>query len=57
MIQGIVDLSEAERQVLLQVLQAVRSIKFGYVQIIVQDSRVIQIDKTEKTRFDRKGSC
>jgi len=31
--------------------QAVSSIKFGVVQITIQDGRVVQIDKTEKIRL------
>ncbi|MBV9850316.1 MAG: YezD family protein [Armatimonadetes bacterium] len=31
--------------------QAVKSIKYGVVQLIIQDGRVIQIDKTEKIRL------
>lgn len=30
---------------------AVKSIKFGVVQLIIQDGRVVQIDKTEKIRL------
>lgn len=37
-----------------QIMSAVRSIRYGYVQITVQDSKVVQIDKTEKIRLDRK---
>jgi len=56
-IHDVTNLSEAEKQFLSQVLGAVRSIRFGYVHIVVQDSTVVQIEKTEKTRFDRKASC
>lgn len=31
--------------------QAISSIKFGVVQITIQDGRVVQIDKTEKIRL------
>ena len=31
--------------------QAVSSIRFGVVQITIQDGRVVQIDKTEKIRL------
>ena len=31
--------------------EAVKSIRFGTVQIIIQDGRVVQIDKTEKIRL------
>ncbi len=34
-----------------QILEAIQSIRFGHVQIIIQDSRVVQIDKTEKLRL------
>ncbi|MDP2960158.1 MAG: YezD family protein [candidate division Zixibacteria bacterium] len=43
-----------EEELLSQILKAIRSIRYGYVQIIVQDSKVVQIDKTEKIRFDRE---
>ena len=31
--------------------QAISSIKFGVVQITIQDGRVVKIDKTEKIRL------
>jgi len=34
-----------------KILQAVQGIRYGQVQIIIQDSRVVQIDKTEKLRL------
>ena len=40
----------------LEIVQdRVRSIPFGEVQIVIQDSKVVQIDATEKKRFDRNG--
>lgn len=41
----------ADEDVLRQVLKAIRSVRFGQVQIIIQDSRVVQIDTTEKMRL------
>jgi hypothetical protein len=38
-------------EILGQIVEAIRSVRFGHVQIIIQDSRVVQIDKTEKVRF------
>ncbi len=32
--------------------QAVAQIKYGQIQITVHDSKIVQIDKTEKIRFD-----
>jgi hypothetical protein len=31
--------------------EAVESIRFGVIQLIIQDGRVVQIDKTEKIRL------
>lgn len=35
------------------VTQQVSSLRYGVVEIIVHDSRVIQIEKTEKLRLDK----
>jgi hypothetical protein len=43
--------SQEEKEILDKVLEAVRQIKFGYIQITIQDGRVVQIDRTEKQRF------
>ena len=43
-----------DEKLLFQILKAIKSIRYGYVQIIVQDSKVVQIDKTEKIRFDKE---
>ena len=40
-----------EAALLRSVLDAVRRIKHGYVQLTVQDARVVQIDRTEKERL------
>lgn len=39
-----------------QILRALKGIQYGHIQITVQDSRVVQIDKTEKVRLDGQGS-
>lgn len=46
--------SEEERRMLAEVYRAIKSIRFGYVQVIIQDSRVVQVDKLEKLRFAHK---
>jgi hypothetical protein len=33
----------------------VRSLKFGTVQITIHDSRVVQVERVEKQRFDKTG--
>jgi len=37
------------------VREALKSIRFGAVTLVVQDGRVIQVDKSEKIRMDRGG--
>ncbi len=50
--ENINDLNEEEKTLLLQILKSLKSIRYGFVQITVQNSKVVQIDRTEKTRFD-----
>jgi hypothetical protein len=35
--------------------EALGSIRFGTVSLVVQDGRVIQVDKSEKIRINRTG--
>ena len=35
------------------ILEAVRSLRFGSVEITVQNSHVTQLERREKTRFDQ----
>jgi len=35
------------------VAQNVKSLRYGVARIVVQDSRVIQIENTERVRFDK----
>ena len=44
------------QQELQQILDALRGLKFGVVNIIVQDGVVVQIDRTEKRRLAQTKS-
>jgi len=46
------DKSAVSEVILKEIIRAVNSLKYGYVQITVHNSKIVQIDKTEKTRFD-----
>ncbi len=46
-------LTAHERTVLATVLDAMRAVRYGSVQIVLQDARVVQIDTLEKKRLDR----
>lgn len=37
-----------------QILEAIQGIKYGAVEVLIHDSRVVQIERSEKTRFDSK---
>ncbi|MFT4091618.1 MAG: YezD family protein [Asticcacaulis sp.] len=43
-------LSEAEQHI----LNAISEIRFGTVEVVIHDSRIVQIEKSEKFRFDTK---
>ena len=45
------DLQPEEAQVIRLILRAMREIRYGSVQIVIQDSKVVQIDKMEKLRL------
>lgn len=55
MIEDKITIEDNERALILQILKALKSIRYGYVQITVQDSRPVQIDKAEKIRLDRQA--
>lgn len=44
-------LTEAERHI----LDSLHQIRFGTLEVVIHDSRVVQIEKSEKIRFDAKG--
>ena len=44
-------LSEVERHI----LQSLQHLRFGTLEIVVHDGRVVQVEKSEKLRFDTKG--
>ncbi|TAK35347.1 MAG: DUF2292 domain-containing protein [Chloroflexota bacterium] len=50
-------LTREQETVLRATLQALRTIRYGSVQLIVQDGRVVQIERVEKIRFPQKVPC
>lgn len=45
--------SDSDDLVLTQIRESLRNLKFGHVQIIVQDGVVVQIDRLERRRISR----
>ena len=50
---AVINKNEISRDWIEIVLSQVQSLKYGVVQITVHESRVVQIEKTEKVRLDK----
>ena len=46
---------EELRRIEPELLLALSEIRFGSIEIVIQDSRVVQIERREKVRFDRQA--
>ncbi len=38
-----------------EIVRAVRQIRYGSVEIVIHDSRIVQIERREKVRFDKSA--
>lgn len=50
-------LGNDEKEVLVDIIRALRDIRYGNILITVHDSMVTQIDRTEKFRIDKTGAA
>jgi hypothetical protein len=44
--------SHTSADVIAKLLEAIESIRYGSVEIIIHDRRIVQIERKEKVRFD-----
>lgn len=44
--------SSADQEVLNQILEMIRDLKFGSLEIVVHEGRIVQIEKREKIRLN-----
>jgi hypothetical protein len=44
--------NNSEEAALKKVVEALKGLRFGSIAITVHNSKIVQIDRTEKTRFD-----
>ena len=51
---GFID--ETDHQMATTILRAIREIRYGSVEIIIHDSRIVQIERKEKIRMDTDPS-
>jgi hypothetical protein len=42
-------------EILRRIVNAISGVRFGSVEVVIQDSRVVQIERKEKFRFDKAG--
>ncbi len=47
---------EVHRHLTQQILRALQDIRYGSVEIIIHDSRIVQIERKEKIRIDTDSS-
>jgi len=52
--EGQTDLDSGD-EILRRIANAINGVRFGSVEVVIQDSRVVQIERKEKFRFDKPG--
>ena len=55
--RGETERMEGNRAVEREILEAIAEIRYGSIEIVIQDSRVVQIERREKVRFDGGGKA
>ncbi|HEY6007879.1 MAG TPA: YezD family protein [Geobacteraceae bacterium] len=48
--------TEVSQEVEGEIIRAIQGIRFGSVEIVIHDSKVIQIERKEKVRFEKNSS-
>jgi hypothetical protein len=46
---------QASDEILRRIANAISGVRFGSVEVVIQDSRVVQIERKEKFRFDKNS--
>jgi len=47
--------SEPGDDVIRRIAKAIRGVRYGSIEVVIQDSRVVQIERKEKFRLDKNG--
>jgi len=42
-------------EILQRIASAISGVRFGSVEVVIQDSRIVQIERKEKFRFDKNN--
>ncbi|MCI0529432.1 MAG: YezD family protein [Nitrospira sp.] len=46
---------QKDQGIVQQIVLAMKNIRYGSVEVVIQDSKVVQIEIKEKVRFDQDG--
>lgn len=46
---------EIDQRICLEILRAITDVRFGSVEVVIHDSRVVQIERKEKVRFEKEN--
>jgi hypothetical protein len=46
---------DSRDEILRRIANAISGVRFGSVEVVIQDSRVVQIERKEKFRFDKNN--
>ncbi|MDD5772034.1 MAG: YezD family protein [bacterium] len=49
-------LNKRDEFVFSQILPAIKSLKFGSVEIVIHDSEIVQVNKIERMRFGKENT-
>jgi hypothetical protein len=49
-------MSELKVDTVKQITKIVQSIRFGSVEIVIHDGKIVQVERKEKLRFDTKNN-
>lgn len=47
-------LNKINEPIVIKILQTIQSLKYGSIEIVIHNSKIVQINKTEKMRFDEE---
>jgi hypothetical protein len=47
--------SDQDDEIIRRIAQAISGVRYGSVEVVIQDSRVVQIERKEKFRFDKSS--
>jgi hypothetical protein len=55
--QRVIQSQKHNQDIAQKILLAIKDLRFGSVEIVIHDSKVVQIERKEKIRIDQNSSC